>query len=468
MSDTIQSVNPATGAPLERYRLFTPEEADAAVDRAHTAYQTYKATTFAQRAAWLGRVAELLTERKDAYGRLITSEMGKAIRQAKGELDICIAICRYYQQNAERLLAPQPVANVWGAQEAEVRKDPIGIVFGIMPWNYPFYQVIRYIAPNLMAGNVCLLKHASNVPGCAKALEEVVRDAGFPADTFINLVIPASAVAHVIENPKVRGVTLTGSEPAGRKVGAQAGQHIKRVVLELGGSDPFVVLDDADVGLAIKLAVEGRFANAGQACTSSKRMIVDQKIPQPFVEALTKAVSALEPGDPTQESTFMGPLARADLREELHDQVTRAQQAGAKLLVGGKALPGPGNFYAPTLLVDVGEDNPAFQEELFGPVAVVTVAKDEADALRLANNSRFGLGSTVITKDVERGKRFATQVEAGMCYVNRPTSSPAELPFGGVKDSGVGRELGEHGISEFLNVRTVYVAKAPKPKGVAG
>ena len=464
MSDTIQAVNPATGAPLERYRLLPAQEIDAAIDRAHAAYQSYRSTSFEQRAAWLARAAELLTERRDIYAKLITAEMGKAVRQAGGEIDICIAICRYYEQNAARMLAPKKVDNVWGAQDAEVRKDPIGIVFGVMPWNYPFYQVIRYVAPNLMAGNTCLLKHASNVPGSAKALEDVFRDAGFPADTFINLHIPSSAVARVIENPKVRGVTLTGSEPAGRKVGAQAGQHIKPVVLELGGSDPFVVLDDADVGLAVKLAVEGRFANAGQACTSAKRMIVDQKVAQPFIEALTKAVAAIEPGDPTLESTFMGPLARADLREELHDQVTRAQAAGAKLVVGGKALPGPGNFYAATLLVDVGQDNPAFQEELFGPVAVVTVAKDEADALRLANNSRFGLGSTVITKDVERGKRFATQVEAGMCYVNRPTSSPAELPFGGVKDSGVGRELGEHGISEFLNVRTVYVAKPPKPK----
>ncbi|MET0342247.1 MAG: NAD-dependent succinate-semialdehyde dehydrogenase [Polyangiales bacterium] len=464
MSDTIQSVNPATGAPLERYRLFTPDEADAAVERAHAAFLSYRSTTFAQRAAWLGRVADLLAERKDAYAKIITSEMGKAIRQAKGELDICIAICRYYQANAERLLAPQPVANVWGAQEAEVRKDPIGIVFGVMPWNYPFYQVIRYVAPNLMAGNTLLLKHASNVPGCAKALEDVVRDAGFPEGTFINLVIPASGVARIIENPKVRGVTLTGSEPAGRKVGAQAGQHIKPVVLELGGSDPFVVLDDADVGLAVKLAVEGRFANAGQACTSAKRLIVDQKVAPAFIEGLTKAVQSIEPGDPMQESTFMGPLARSDLRDELHDQVTRAQQAGAKLVVGGKAIPGPGSFYAATLLVDVDENNPAFQEELFGPVAVVTVAKDEADALRLANNSRFGLGSAVITKDIERGKRFAVQVEAGMCYVNRPTQSPPELPFGGVKDSGIGRELGESGISEFLNVRTVYVGKPPKPK----
>jgi succinate-semialdehyde dehydrogenase / glutarate-semialdehyde dehydrogenase len=458
MPDVIQAINPVNGENLAAYPIHSARDVQAAIDRAHTAYQSYQSVSMEQRRGYLTRAAELLQERRDELAKLITSEMGKPVVQARGELDICIAICRYYADNAARLLETKKV-QVQGARDAEVRLDPIGIVLGIMPWNFPFYQVVRYVAPNLMVGNVCLLKHASNVPGCAQAVETLFRDAGFPADTFQNLFISSSGVAAIIDNPKVRGVTLTGSEAAGRKVAAQAGQQIKRCVLELGGSDPYVVLDDADLATAVKLAVMGRFLNAGQSCTSSKRIIVDQKLAEPFIAALTQAISQIEPGDPMKDETFVGPMSRSDLRDELHDQVERAQKAGAKLLVGGKPLPGKGAYYAPTLLVNVGEDNPAFQEELFGPVASVTIAKDEADALRLANHSRFGLGSTVITKDAERGKRFAARFEAGMCYVNRPTGSPPELPFGGVKDSGIGRELGEHGIMEFLNVRTLFVSQ---------
>lgn len=458
MSNVIRAVNPATGEQIAEYPVLSADQVRAAIERAHETFLSFRETSMEQRRGYLLRAADLLEQKKTELGTLITREMGKPIAQSKGELDICVAIFRYYADNAARLLATKRI-EVRGAREAEVKLDPIGIVFGVMPWNFPFYQVVRYVAPNLMAGNVCLLKHASNVPGCGKAIEDLLRGAGVPQGAFQNLHIPASAVARIIEHPLVRGVTLTGSEAAGRKVGALAGEQIKRCVLELGGCDPFVVLDDADLKLAVTLAVHGRFLNAGQSCTSAKRIIVDRKLAEPFTAALSQAIGQITPGDPLQEATFVGPMSRADLRDELHEQVERAVAAGAKLVVGGKPLPGNGAYYAPTLLVNVGEDNPAFQEELFGPVAAVTVADGEAEALRLANKSRFGLGSCVVTSDLARGKRFAERFEAGMCYVNRPTSSPPELPFGGVKDSGVGRELGEHGIMEFLNVRTVFVSQ---------
>lgn len=466
---TIQSINPATGEVVAEHTLFSEQEVQAAIERAHESFLRYRTTSIESRGRNLMRMAALLSERRDEYGKLIASEMGKPRTQAAGEVMLCAAICSYYAENAPRLLETQKV-RVEGARDAEVRKDPLGIVFGIMPWNFPFYQVIRYVAPNLMAGNTCLLKHASNVFGCGKALEQLVRDAGFPEGVFQNLPIRANLVEGIVAHPKVRGVTLTGSESAGRQVGALAGQHIKRCVLELGGSDPFVVLDDADPVLAVKSAAMGRLYNNGQSCVSPKRIIVDKKLAEPFIAGLKRVLESVRPGDPLDPATTVGPMARADLRDELHDQVERAVRAGAKLLVGGKVVDGPGAFYPPTLLVDVDENNPAFQEELFGPVAVVTVAKDEEHALALANNSRFGLGGTVLSADLERGKRFAARLDAGMCYVNQPTGSPPELPFGGVKDSGFGRELGEHGISEFLNVRTVFVAEparadSAKPTG---
>jgi succinate-semialdehyde dehydrogenase/glutarate-semialdehyde dehydrogenase len=459
MSDAkkITVVNPATGETVRTYDAHTPDEAATFVEAAHEAHRAWRRSAFSERAALLRRVAGLLRERADTYARLMALEMGKPVSGGRAEVEKCALVCEYYADNAEQHLAPRDIST--DAQHSYVACQPLGVVLAVMPWNFPFWQVFRFIAPALMAGNAGVLKHASNVPGCALAIEEVLVDAGLPEGLFKTLLIGSSEVAAVIEHPRVVAVTLTGSTPAGKAVAATAGGALKTTVLELGGSDPYVILEDADLGAAAKACAKSRLINSGQSCIAAKRFIVVDVVHDAFVKALRAEMAAATMGDPTSEDTDVGPQARVDLRDELHDQVTRSVAAGAKVALGGEVPDGPGAFYPPTLLVDVKKGCPAYSEELFGPVGSVIRATDEADAIRIANDSIFGLGAAVFTKDSERGRRIAEEeLEAGCCFVNSFVRSDPRLPFGGIKESGYGRELEGLGIREFVNQKTVYVA----------
>jgi succinate-semialdehyde dehydrogenase/glutarate-semialdehyde dehydrogenase len=382
--------------------------------------------------------------------------MGKPIAAARAEAAKCALACRYYAEHGERLLADEPIDA--GPGRAFIRYQPIGAVLAVMPWNFPFWQVFRFAAPALMAGNVGLLKHASNVPQCALAIEEIIRRAGFPADVFQTLLIGAAAVEGILNDRRVKAATLTGSEPAGIAVAAQAGRQIKKTVLELGGSDPFVVMPSADLGRAVKTAIQARILNNGQSCIAAKRFIVDARIADEFERRFVTGMAALRIGDPMDESTDVGPLATPAILEELESQVSRSVAMGARLLTGGHRLPRPGNFYAPTVLVGVPENAPAYRDELFGPVAVMFRARDIDDAIRLANDTAFGLGASAWTADPAEQQRFIDEIESGMVFVNAMVASDARLPFGGVKRSGYGRELAAHGLREFVNIKTVKVA----------
>jgi succinate-semialdehyde dehydrogenase/glutarate-semialdehyde dehydrogenase len=386
----------------------------------------------------------------------MTLEMGKPIAAARAEAAKCALACRYYAEHGERLLADEAVDA--GPGRAFIRYQPIGAVLAVMPWNFPFWQVFRFAAPALMAGNVGLLKHASNVPQCALAIEEIIRRAGFPADVFQTLLIGAAAVEGILGDPRVKAATLTGSEPAGVAVAAQAGRQIKKTVLELGGSDPFVVMPSADLGRAVKTAIQARILNNGQSCIAAKRFIMDARIADEFERRFVTGMAALRIGDPMDESTDVGPLATPAILEELESQVSRSVAMGARLLTGGHRLPRPGNFYAPTVLVGVPENAPAYREELFGPVAVMFRARDIDDAIRLANDTAFGLGASAWSADPADQQRFIDEIESGMVYVNAMVASDPRLPFGGVKRSGYGRELAAHGLREFVNIKTVKVA----------
>jgi succinate-semialdehyde dehydrogenase/glutarate-semialdehyde dehydrogenase len=386
----------------------------------------------------------------------MTLEMGKPIAAARAEAAKCALACRYYAEHGERLLADEAVDA--GPGRAFIRYQPIGAVLAVMPWNFPFWQVFRFAAPALMAGNVGLLKHASNVPQCALAIEEIIRRAGFPADVFQTLLIGAAAVEGILNDRRVKAATLTGSEPAGIAVAAQAGRQIKKTVLELGGSDPFVVMPSADLDRAVKTAVQARILNNGQSCIAAKRFIVDARIADEFERRFVAGMAALRIGDPMDESTDVGPLATPAILEELESQVSRSVAMGATLLTGGHRLPRPGNFYAPTVLAGVPENAPAYREELFGPVAVMFRARDIDDAIRLANDTAFGLGASAWTADPADQQRFIDEIESGMVYVNAMVASDPRLPFGGVKRSGYGRELAAHGLREFVNIKAVKVA----------
>jgi len=386
----------------------------------------------------------------------MTLEMGKPIAAARAEAAKCALACRYYAEHGERLLADEPVDA--GPGRAFIRYQPIGAVLAVMPWNFPFWQVFRFAAPALMAGNVGLLKHASNVPQCALAIEEIIRRAGFPADVFQALLIGASAVEGILNDPRVRAATLTGSEPAGIAVAAQAGRQLKKTVLELGGSDPFVVMPSADLDRAVKTAVQARVINNGQSCIAAKRFIVDGRIADEFERRFVAAMAALRVGDPMDEASDIGPLATPAILEDLESQVSRSVAMGARLLVGGHRIRRPGNFYAPTVLAGVPENAPAYREELFGPVAAIFRSRDIGDAIRLANDTAFGLGASAWTSDPAEQQRFIDEIESGMVFVNAMVASDPRLPFGGVKRSGYGRELAAHGLREFVNVKTVKVA----------
>jgi len=452
----MQSVNPATGAVLRDYPEHSSQEIAATLSRAETAFLSWRSLPFAERAALMRRAGANLRERRDEHAALMTSEMGKTFAAAKAEAEKCALCCDFYAEHAEGFLSPEAVAT--DASRSLVRYDPLGPVLAVMPWNFPYWQVIRFAAPALMAGNVGLLKHASNVPGCALAIEAIFQDAGFPRGCFQALMIGSRAVESVIADPAVRAVTLTGSEPAGMAVAAAAGRALKKTVLELGGSDPFIILEDADIKAAARTAAQARCINNGQSCIAAKRFIVVEAAAEAFEEAFLAAMSALRVGDPMDPSTDVGPMARVDLLEELHDQVERSVAAGAVLMLGGRRLDEKGAFYPPTVLTGVKPGMPAFDEETFGPVAAVIRAKDAMDAVALANRSPFGLGASLWTKDLRRGEALAAQIESGSVFINGMVKSDPRLPFGGVKRSGYGRELSAFGIREFVNIKTVWIA----------
>jgi succinate-semialdehyde dehydrogenase / glutarate-semialdehyde dehydrogenase len=450
----MHAINPANDRPIAEYPEPTDEELEGKIALAAERFRDYRRTSFAQRAAWMRAAARLLRERRDRYAELMTLEMGKPIAAAEAEVEKCAWVCEYYAENAAQLLADEVIET--DAASSFVTFQPIGPVLAIMPWNFPFWQCFRFAAPALMAGNVGLLKHASNVPGSALAIEEVLRDAGFPEGCFQTLLIGSSRVGGVIDDPRVAAATLTGSEEAGRSIGEAAGRNLKKVVLELGGSDPFIVMPSADIAAAASTAVTARTINNGQSCIAAKRFIVHEAIAGEFERLFVEGVRALQIGDPIERSTDIGPLARREFVEDLHRQVTESIAKGARLLAGGKKLDGPGYFYEPTVLTSVVPGMPAYDEETFGPVAAVIHAKDLDDAIRIANDTRFGLGASAWTNDPVEREHFIAGIEAGSVFINGMVKSDPRLPFGGVKASGVGRELGEFGIREFVNVKTVW------------
>ncbi len=453
----IESFNPHTGRVLRRYTPFTWAKTQRLLGQAHRAAPAWAATTFAHRAGVLRRAAALLRERQEALARLMALEMGKPVSDGRAEVLKCAACCEYYAEHAEAFLADELVKT--DAGRSFISYQPLGVVLAVMPWNFPFWQVVRFAAPALMAGNVGLLKHASNVPQCALALEKIFHDAGLPPAGFRTLLVGPDQVEQLIADDRLMAVTLTGSEGAGAAVAAAAGQHIKKTVLELGGSDPFIVLADADLALAAQTAAQSRMINSGQSCIAAKRFIVDKKICKEFVARLKTHLLALRPGNPLDEATQYGPLARPDLADELTRQVEESVARGAKIeLHGGQAKPGTALF-RPMILTHVKPGQRAYAEELFGPVAVVLEAKNTEDALRLANDSRFGLGAAVWTRDVAQGEALARRIESGAVFVNGLVKSMPELPFGGVKKSGYGRELSYLGIREFVNQKSIWVGK---------
>ena len=451
-------VNPATGETVREYEDTSWSEVERALEKAQAAHERWRREPFEERARLMRKAAELLRERADRYAELMALEMGKPVKDGRSEVEKCAWVCDYYADEAERQLAPVPVETPDTDAKTYWTHEPLGVVLAVMPWNFPFWQVFRFAAPTLMAGNAGLLKHASNVPGCALAIEEVFRDAGFPSDLFHSLLIGHEASERLIERPLVRAVTLTGSVRAGKAVAAQAGSLVKKTVLELGGSDAYVVLEDADLDLAVETCVKSRLTNSGQSCIAAKRFVVVASVREDFERRMVERMTSVRMGDPFDEATELGPQARADLRDELHEQVERSVSAGARLLLGGELPDGPGAFYPPTVLTDVTPGMPAYEEELFGPVAAIIEARNEADAIRIANDSVFGLGAAVFTRDRERGERIAREeLQAGACFVNAFVRSDPRLPFGGVKESGYGRELSPLGIREFVNVKTVWV-----------
>jgi succinate-semialdehyde dehydrogenase / glutarate-semialdehyde dehydrogenase len=454
----MNSVNPATGETLRSYDETSADEVRQRIERAHQTFLAWRETDFEHRAERMRRAAGILRERAGEYARLMTEEMGKPISAGRSEAEKCAWVCDYFADHAARFLAPDDIDT--DARRSYVAFQPLGPVLAIMPWNFPFWQVFRFAAPALMAGNAGLLKHAANVPGCALAIERVFADAGFPAGLFSTLLIGKEQAAEVIDHPLVAAVTLTGSVEAGKKVAAQAGGLVKKTVLELGGSDPYVILEDADLERAVETCVESRLINNGQSCIAAKRFIPVEAVREEFTERFARAMRAVELGDPMREDTRLGPQARVDLRDDLHRQVEASIAAGARLLCGGTVPERPGAWYPATVLADVGPGQPAYDEELFGPVAAIIGAGDEEDAIRIANDSRFGLGAAVFTRDHGRGRRIAeTRLAAGACFVNGKVVSDPRLPFGGIKESGYGRELSAFGIREFVNIKTVYVAR---------
>jgi succinate-semialdehyde dehydrogenase/glutarate-semialdehyde dehydrogenase len=451
----IATTNPASGELLKSFEPLTPIQIEHKLQLATDAFQSHRRTSFADRARMMLRAADILEKEKDDCARLMTLEMGKTLQSAVAEASKCATGCRFYAENGERFLADEIVET--GAKRSFIRYQPLGPILAIMPWNFPFWQVFRFVAPALMAGNVGLLKHASNVPQCALKIEDIIRRAGFPQGVFQTLLIGSGAVDAILNDPRVAAATLTGSEQAGMQVGVSAAKRIKKVVLELGGSDPFIVMPSADLEAAVTTAVEARIQNNGQSCIAAKRFIVADSIADDFERKFVTRMQGLQIGDPFDENTQLGPLANADAVTSLDADVQKTIAAGARLLTGGHPLKRPGNFYAPTVLTDIPKNSPAYQEEFFGPVASIFRVNSVDEAIQIANDSRFGLGASAWTNDPVETERFVNELEAGMVFLNKMVASDPRVPFGGVKHSGHGRELSVHGIREFVNIKTVWL-----------
>ena len=451
----IASINPATGETIKTFEELSDSEIEDKLQNAAETFREYRRTSFADRAERMARAARVLEDKKKQFAETMTGEMGKPIKAAVAEAEKCAWVCRFYSENAEQFLADEAVET--NATRSYVHYQPLGPVLAVMPWNFPFWQVFRFAAPALMAGNVALLKHASNVPACALAIEDIFREAGFPAGAFQTLLVGSDKVARVIEDDRVAAVTLTGSEPAGSKVASLAGKLIKKSVLELGGSDPFIVMPSADLDEAARTAVTARTINNGQSCIAAKRFIIAEDIYDEFEQRFVKAMEALNVGNPLDDTVQVGPLATAQILADLEAQVRKSVELGARVLTGGKRLDHVGYYYPPTVLAGIPKNSPAYREELFGPVASLFRVSDVDEAIRIANDTSFGLGASAWTRDLEEQARFIEDIEAGCVFVNGMVASDPRLPFGGVKRSGYGRELSVHGIREFVNIKTVWI-----------
>ncbi len=458
MSDSLISINPASGERIAIYDKMTVDHAKETIEKAHAAFQSWKSKTIDDRAQLMMAAADLLEKKKEEFATLMMNEMGKVLSGGVAEIEKCAWVCRFYADKAADFLKDEIVKT--DMDESIISYQPIGVVMAVMPWNYPFWQVFRFAAPTLMAGNTGVLKHASSVTGCSLAIEDIFKEAGFPQDVFRSLLVSGSDMEDLIAHDKVRAVTLTGSTKAGQSVAATSGKHLKKTLLELGGSDPYLVLHDADIALAVKACVDGRLLNAGQSCVAAKRFIVVDSVYDEFLAAFTAEMQSRKLGIPADESTDIGPQASVALRDELHDQVRRSVEAGAKCILGGEIPEKDGAWYPATILTEVKKEMPAYSEELFGPVATVIRASSEDEAIEIANDSDFGLGGAVFTRDVERGQMIARdKVDSGAVFGNAFTKSDPRMPFGGVKQSGYGRELSRFGIHEFVNIKTIGVNK---------
>ncbi len=452
----IKSINPATGKEIKSYNEMTPDEIKSIINKIYETFLKWKDIDFERRRSCMNKASEILKDRKDKYARLMTDEMGKPIKQSYAEVEKCAWVCEYFAEKAETFLSDEIIDTE--ASDSFVTFQPLGIVLAVMPWNFPFWQVFRFAAPNLMAGNAGILKHSSNVSGCALAIEEIFRDAGFPEDLFRTVIVSSKLVGEIIENKNISAVTLTGSVPAGKSVAEKAGSVLKKTVLELGGSDPYLILGDADLEKAASTCVTSRLINAGQSCIAAKRFIIVEKVYDEFEKLFVENMKSKKMGDPLDENNDLGPQASESLRNDLHKQVEESISKGAKLLLGGKIPDKKGAYYPPTVLSNVKKGMPAYDDELFGPVAALIKVKDEEEGINVANDSIFGLGAAVFTKDEVRGREIAaTKLNAGCCFVNDFVKSDPRLPFGGIKESGYGRELSVFGIREFVNIKTVYV-----------
>ncbi|MCB2169227.1 MAG: NAD-dependent succinate-semialdehyde dehydrogenase [Deltaproteobacteria bacterium] len=453
---TLQSIDPASGKKMRAYGELSSDDIPGRIDKTYAAQNQWRRTGIRQQAAMMEKLSGILRSKAGEYSRLMALEMGKPVRDGNREIEKCAWLCRHYAATAESMLESEGVQT--DATRSFVTFQPLGVILAVMPWNYPFWQVFRLAVPALMAGNGVLLKHASNVPGCAEAIADAFDRAGFPEAIFQHLPVSSGKVEAIVAHPRVAAVSLTGSTEAGRSVAGQAGRHLKKTVLELGGSDPYLILEDADLEVAVEACATSRLLNSGQSCIAAKRFIVVDAVREPFEAKLVQALREKVMGDPLDENTDIGPQARPDLRDKLHDQVTASIQQGARCLLGGVVPDGPGYFYPPTVLTDVGKGMPVFDEETFGPVAAVVPVPDEKTAIDVANDSDYGLGAAVFTRDSARGERLAvSEIQAGNCFVNTFVKSDPRLPFGGIRNSGYGRELSHFGLREFVNVKTVWV-----------
>jgi succinate-semialdehyde dehydrogenase/glutarate-semialdehyde dehydrogenase len=456
-----QSVNPSNGKVLKKFKELSDAQLETAIKTAATCFETWRHNTFAERAIIVTKAATIMRERADEFAKPVTLEMGKLIAESRGEVALSADILDYYAWNAEDFLAPQTLKPNSG--EAVIENTPFGVLFGVQPWNFPYYQLARFAAPNLMAGNVVMVKHAGCVPQCAIAFEKLWRDAGAPAGAYTNLLISHNQVNRVIDDPRIKGVALTGSVEAGKSVAARAGQNLKKSTMELGGSDAFIVLDDADLDKTVKWAVWAKMNNMGQCCVAGKRFIVVEELADKFLDKFQTALAVFKPGDPMDKTTTLGPLSTEGALVQLLGQIKSAVTKGAKVVMGGKRIDRPGSFMQPTILTNIKSGNPAFREEFFGPVALFFRVKNEDEAIALANDSDFGLGGSVFTNDVARGQRVASRIDTGMVFINHPTWTTADLPFGGIKNSGYGRELSSLGIQEFVNKKLVRTSSIDAP-----